>query len=943
MKMWNVWLLSLLFVMGSFGQELSPPVMALYSTTNAAQREVAWSTVPGLRYELQTSTNLETWTTVAGYPSEAEALAQQYVIGLAGASNAFFRVQVLDEQPPEMNSNPDDGDFGVGRFSTVDVDLSDATGIDTNSISLTLGTNGTFTLASPELTYVTNSLVLDLGGDTALGGYGTTQEVTLAVADTLGNATNYVWSFELEQEIDAATNLFVFGSPDAQRAGQRLSGLSVAVAARFNGPVRMSSSSQGWEIDSVTTNEVVISYSTNAPSFEVGQLLANLAPAHVSEIFYRRVDSISDNTASNLLTLGTTEVLIGEMMENGSFSLGDNDAVFLEFDENGTLVSAKDINKTISLPVIGKDFSGTSLWSSGALDLSLTEGCFTLSPKLKVSLEIEDKVVERFEATLSGVLNISCVPQLTVTGSYSDSIEKELWSKSHWYWTAVGFVPVGVELDTSITAKAEIGLDASASLSVGFRQTGHMSVSGTYVKNMSPAVQMNRGFVLDPFEPVPFTYTLDGSANAVVSLVPQIDCRLYGAAGIYLNTNPRLEVSGSATMVNMEVTEADFRIGAYATINVGLSLIGDLAADLPPFSFNYFTKEWDEHVEAEILPLDISLDPRSQRAAYGDNVTFSVQVEGGTGSYAYQWFQNGNPLPGQTADTLRLLRVDYGHEGDFGVKITSGTETINSGVASLNLVASGGTGSTSGMVRIPGDTNSGTDPGFGAYSLTVSSFYMDRTEVTKAQWDTVYNWAIAHGYQFDNAGSGKASNHPVQRVNWYDCVKWCNARSQMEGKTPCYNLSTWSCDFNANGYRLPTSNEWEYAARGGLHGRRFPWGDTINHNYANYLANERGFPYDTSSYYPPEATFNPTFHPSYDYGGYPYTSPVGSFPSNGYGLYDMSGNVWEWSNTLSASGSGRGFRGGSWDMYAPHARCGLDWNRPADFEYYSFGFRAVCR
>ena len=135
-----------------------------------------------------------------------------------------------------------------------------------------------------------------------------------------------------------------------------------------------------------------------------------------------------------------------------------------------------------------------------------------------------------------------------------------------------------------------------------------------------------------------------------------------------------------------------------------------------------------------------------------------------------------------------------------------------------------------GMVAIPSGTNSGTDPDFGAYSLTVDAFHMDATEVTKGQWDTVYNWAVAHGYSFDNAGSGKASNHPVQTVNWYDCVKWCNARSEMEGKTPCYNLSTWSCNFNANGYRLPTRTEGEYAARGGLQSKRFPWGDTITHN-----------------------------------------------------------------------------------------------------------------
>ncbi len=223
------------------------------------------------------------------------------------------------------------------------------------------------------------------------------------------------------------------------------------------------------------------------------------------------------------------------------------------------------------------------------------------------------------------------------------------------------------------------------------------------------------------------------------------------------------------------------------------------------------------------------------------------------------------------------------------------------------------TNAPTGMVLIPagsftmGDTFNdwpsdwGTNPEIPAHTVYVSAFYMDRYEVTKALRDEVYTWAVAHGYSFDNAGWGKAANHPVHSVNWYDVVKWCNARSEKESRVPAYytdaaqkniyktgafNVPNDWVKWNA-GYRLPTDAEWEKAARGGASGHRFPWSnvDTITHSQANYYS-DTSYPYDVSS--------TRGYHPSYQSGGYPYTSPVGSFAPNGYGLYDMAGNVWEW-------------------------------------------------
>lgn len=280
----------------------------------------------------------------------------------------------------------------------------------------------------------------------------------------------------------------------------------------------------------------------------------------------------------------------------------------------------------------------------------------------------------------------------------------------------------------------------------------------------------------------------------------------------------------------------------------------------------------------------------------------------------------------------------------------------------------------SGMALIPAgsftmgnamDPNEGWSDELPLHTVYVSAFYMDKYEVTKALWDEVYHWAITHGYSFDNTGSGKGASHPVYAINWYDSVKWCNARSEREGRVPAYYTGAaqttvyrsgqvdvqndW-VKWSAGGYRLPTEAEWEKAARGGVSGQRFPWGNTITHSQANYYSWD-GYAYDIS----------PTrgYPPAIATGGYPYTSPVGYFAANGYGLHDMAGNVWEscwdwyqgdWYGKAGASQndtrgptgplSDRVMRGGDWYDVAYVARCANRGFGPDDAAS-ALGFRCV--
>lgn len=203
------------------------------------------------------------------------------------------------------------------------------------------------------------------------------------------------------------------------------------------------------------------------------------------------------------------------------------------------------------------------------------------------------------------------------------------------------------------------------------------------------------------------------------------------------------------------------------------------------------------------------------------------------------------------------------------------------------------------MVKVEGATFSMQDywsdtglPRGDPRSTTLSPYRIGRTEVTHALWKKVRGWAVDNGYEVlgSTVGKGCADDHPVVNVNWYDAVKWCNARSEMEGLTPVYymdaghanvyrtgeqNLPSAHVKWEANGYRLPTEAEWEFAARGGDGLSKFLYsGSDDLDTVAWHASNSEG------------AACNLGFSRG--------SFPVGGKQPNALGLYDMSGNVGEW-------------------------------------------------
>jgi formylglycine-generating enzyme required for sulfatase activity len=232
---------------------------------------------------------------------------------------------------------------------------------------------------------------------------------------------------------------------------------------------------------------------------------------------------------------------------------------------------------------------------------------------------------------------------------------------------------------------------------------------------------------------------------------------------------------------------------------------------------------------------------------------------------------------------------------------------------------------------------------------TMAAFYIGETEITYELWYAVKTWAVSNkGYVFANQGKEgndgatgavptTARQEPVTVISWRDAVAWCNAYSEAVGRAPAYKymgavlresegsgVITGSgkaeqavIDTSANGFRLPTEAQWEYAARGGVPGTDTPWtytyagSNTVN-NVAVYFGNSGS-----------------------------KTAAVKSKAANSLGLYDMTGNVHEWCRDVY-SGTRRVLRGGCWTD--PVSRCVVSYrhtNAPAG-GLYEWGFRVVC-
>jgi formylglycine-generating enzyme required for sulfatase activity len=289
-------------------------------------------------------------------------------------------------------------------------------------------------------------------------------------------------------------------------------------------------------------------------------------------------------------------------------------------------------------------------------------------------------------------------------------------------------------------------------------------------------------------------------------------------------------------------------------------------------------------------------------------------------------------------------------------------------VSALVIVLCAGSETTTDyreMATIPGGTTT-----LQGRSVTLTGFKIGKYEVTYSYWREIYLWAVQHGYKFEenqdttvavglrgtciDGSDNLSGNEPVADISWCQAIVWCNALSQKKGLIACYTYNkkaindATSCDnavltLNANGYRLPTEAEWEYASR---------YQDGKNWTPENFLAGASA-DYTNNEACNEVAVFSDNSDRTGN--GLQCTDSVGNRKATMMGLHDMSGNVcewcWDWYGAINKSpvtdptgpvnGPYRMLRGGDWE--SDLRECQVSYREYNPKYVKSPGFRIVKR
>jgi Sulfatase-modifying factor enzyme 1/Immunoglobulin I-set domain len=868
------------------------------SLTHPDTFQFDWQAIPGQTYHVMTTTDMINgpWTDLT-----PGGLVMPNVLGSYSytTSDTFglFRIMKKDTNPPAISSLLPSADaIAVDSGTSVTIVLTDETGIDTNSIILSVAGWTDLTLPSPYLSYNANTLIFT--PPSSLGGPGEVISDTLTVADVLGNTlTNYTWTFQLGRPVVATSDFLSLSAPPS---------------APLSGPSKMSAlAGDEYYITDVTDTEVIISYTGTPPVITVGDTLVSFDPAHP---FYRKSVSSQTDTGQQLITVLTTDLQLTDLVSTGSLSTTD----FTTVDPIQTMgvMAAGTTNMHVAF---GDDLSGTVLWEDAGLKLHLPSASWSFVGDVNVALDLYWLKLQSLDASASGMLTLDLDPEAIFYQAISGGGEKPLVAPVKKVFGAwAGPVPVWVEVTMELNAGFTYSADVSGNAYTSIHAQKEIAFSVRMRESEWSREFNNPALIL---EGDPITWNIEGNANAKVYVQPKLTILVYSVAGVGVDIKPYVELDGRYQSEPLE-----WEWGLYMGISSTLSIENRIGLPEPEWEMFNIRKLLLDDSYPDVAPSFIAPFP-DRTVQVGQSLTLSAQASG-MPAPSYQWYYNGDTMTWATSAEYIIPYANAGHTGTYSVQASNSSGTVDA--SCYVTVTSGCAGMTWVYMNDPGVPD---HEGF--------TGYMSRYETTNAQYCEFLNAALASGdiyissnraYGSNGANSGtdfvgqvyfetyaadefsqiiynsgsfsvrsrdgySMNNHPVVMVSWYGATAFCNYY----------------------GYRLPT--EWEWQAVADYDGSYiYGCGTTINQSKANYYNGGYANPLGLASI--------------------PYTSPVNYYSSYGYGMNDMAGNVWEWTSTVS--GTSRVIRSGSWTYNFYECLVSDRTSFNPNITNYGFGFR-VCR
>lgn len=863
--------------------------------------QLNWRAEPGKTYSIQTTPTLwpSPWTNGTSLDLTTSNVIGSYETSITNHSQ-FFRVIKKDADPPAVRSLiPQENAITVLSNATVCIGLQDETGVDTNSINLTIGSWTNITLADSNLSCADSTLAFN-PPDGILGAPGTVLTNFLTVSDTLGNTlSNYTWKFRLSQTTIATNSFLPLITPSTRQESLSLPNTGQRQSQSLS-EVQPPDDADKYHIISVMPNSVLFSYTDTAPSITNGSALVSFDSENP---FYRSVTSSVVDHDQKTITAWTTNIPLTELVQQCSIS-----SVNLSPAQNSaTLSEAKESQNKLHVE-FDNNLDDILLYEDADLKLNLSSGFWSFIGDVDTAFDIIDGKLHAMDTTVAGTLTLNMAPEALLHQACSGGGSTPLSLPTTYIFSGMaGPVPVWLEVAMELKADYDYSSNADGKLNTAIDTEKELIFNLRLRNNRWSSSMENPSLIIDTDT---LTWELNGTANVKVCIHPTLTVVVHGLAGLRTDIETYSEIDGWYSQNPLEHNVAQY-IGLLSKLGIDNEIWYESWGEKPEWVL--FDRRWP--FRPYIYPNELGFpkfvnQQKFMTVRQGDSITLPGYAIGKPFP-DYQWYYDNKKIVGENHPAYFIVNAKPGHAGTYTVKASNSIGTTNTSFY-LSVISDDGhvigpsNPDPENLVWIPpgeftmGSPEDETDRNDDEEPLTdvtiTRGFFMGKYEVTQAEYEAV-----------TGGNPSKWSDDPrlpVETVTWHEAIAYCEKLTEQErqaGRLP----EGWE-------YRLPTEAEWEYACRAGTT-TRFSYGDDPGYQKLSDFAWYKDNSGDR-------------------------THVVGQKLPNPWGLYDMHGNVWEWCMDWYAdelpggsvadplgpdSGSYRVRRGGSW------------YKRPGDWRYRS--------